>query len=186
MNYRQNGYEVVRGLLGREEAAALALELGPYRLSMPHAVPLLPVLRTMRDTRVTSLVRCTIGREVSGLGSNYYPTSPGLPAHQDNAFVLARPDGFCSVWLALSDIDQNNGALEVAPGSHDDGLRRDFDGLIFRPVRMAAGDAMLLHGDLVHRSGQATGPRPVLLLTYIRSGWPFRAGFKEQRKEVEL
>jgi len=123
---------------------------------------------------------------VSGLGSDYFGISPNLPSHQDNQYVLARADGMCSVWIALCDVNPSNGCLEVAPASHRFGLLEPIPEFPMVPVSLKRGTAILLHGDLVHRSIPSDKPRHALLLTYIRKGWPYRAGNMQKREEVEL
>lgn len=38
--------------------------------------------------------------------------------HQDNAYWRCRPATLISCWLALDDVDKDNGAMQVIPGSH--------------------------------------------------------------------
>jgi phytanoyl-CoA hydroxylase len=45
------------------------------------------------------------------------------PPHQDGAyFLLKEPSRAVTLWLALDDVDEGNGAIEYVPGSHQEGL----------------------------------------------------------------
>lgn len=97
-------------------------------------------------------------------------------AHRDATFVIADPPGtrHClGYWWALQDATLQNGCLYVVPGSHVDGValremvrERDqtrvvgddsecmYDEAQFVPLVVAAGDLVLLHGGVVHKSGE--------------------------------
>lgn len=88
------------------------------------------------------------------------------PAHQDWRSMQGSLDSVV-VWVALVDVDNDLGALQVVPGSHTEGLltERFADGFgqtdrfsddDFIPVEMAKGDALFFSSFLVHRSGVNT------------------------------
>jgi len=100
------------------------------------------------------------------------PGKPGAPAHQDSAVLYTEPLSCYGVWLALNDVDRQNGCLWAIPGSHHQGLshrvlqgtpygQRKFraintvsiDDSAFIPLEVPAGTAILLGGELVHKSG---------------------------------
>ena len=90
--------------------------------------------------------------------------------HQDNAYYNKNADSRCrmSIWLPLQDTDESNGGLWVVPGSHKHGTReasplkdgvcnvaiadgrQPIEGAI--PVTIKAGEILLFHADLWHRS----------------------------------
>lgn len=97
-----------------------------------------------------------------------------LPWHQDGGvFWGVSPAPFLQIWTALDDCPVDAGCLEVLPGSHLDGLATPEGGVIVAkellkaraeeralalPAR--AGEAILIHNHLWHRSGtNATGRR---------------------------
>ena len=55
-----------------------------------------------------------------------------------------------------------------------------------RALLCSKGDALVIDGDMPHRSCAGSGPRPVALFTYIKTGYPFRPGKQQQRAEVKL
>ena len=95
-----------------------------------------------------------------------------LPWHQDYPYAQDSPDAVV-YWIPLVDVDEDNGCLEVAPGSHAAGIRpvemlppapgQRVWGLQLaeaepagpwptRCLPMAAGDALILRATLLHRS----------------------------------
>lgn len=50
----------------------------------------------------------------------YKPAHTGgvVTWHQDNAYWRCRPANLVSCWLTLDDVDRENGAMQVIPGSH--------------------------------------------------------------------
>lgn len=102
-----------------------------------------------------------------------------LPWHQDYPYAQDSPDGVV-YWIPLIDVDETNGCLEVAPGSHAGGIREvvmlepppghdvrglrwvgDAPGEGYRPLRlpMAADDVLVLSALLMHRSRPNHTPR---------------------------
>src|SRR3954470_7641132 len=89
-----------------------------------------------------------------------------LPWHQDGgAFWGVSPAPFLQIWTALDDCPIEAGCLEVLPGSHLDGLATPEGGVIVKeklrearadecavPLPARAGEAILIHNHLWHRS----------------------------------
>ena len=136
------------------------------RITHPHrTVPrFMEAMQTCAD-----LAREHLGPDVSGLGSYYFSQSAGYAEHRDNDFIQAIPGTFLSIWLALADTGNGNGGLVIDR----------------KLIVVPKGSAIILDGDTPHRSCAGFGPRPVLVLTYIKTGYPFRAG-REERVEVPL
>ena len=53
----------------------------------------------------------------------YKPASHGgeVPWHQDNGYWRCTPSDLVSIWMALDDADEENGCMNVIPGSHLEG-----------------------------------------------------------------
>jgi hypothetical protein len=107
-------------------------------------------------------------------------TSGVFPWHQDNGYGDLSVPGNVTVWIALDDVDQDNGCVWVQPGSHRHGLlphRRPNeeswhlevpvagDGIA---VPMPAGHAVMFSGLTLHRSlaNRSANPRRALFLEY--------------------
>ncbi|MEY3214597.1 MAG: hypothetical protein RIT28_5078 [Pseudomonadota bacterium] len=106
-----------------------------------------------------------------------------LPWHQDGGrFWGVDRDPSLQVWLALDDAPVGGGCLEVLPGSHLRGLATPLGGLVPAPqvaeaeadaravvLPAKAGELVLLHNHVWHRSGRsATGlPRRALSACYM-------------------
>lgn len=92
----------------------------------------------------------------------------GQALHQDNMFLRAAPGTCMAAWMALDAIDEENGCMQVVPGSHRWPLlcttqadtNASFtditvpipEGMEAVPVVMEAGDVMFFNGSLVHGS----------------------------------
>ena len=90
----------------------------------------------------------------------------GQALHQDNFYLKVEPGTCIAAWMALDAADQENGGLEVVPGTHDMELFcpeeadsevsfiRDYvpEGLEAVPVIMRPGDVLFFNGQLVHGS----------------------------------
>ena len=97
-----------------------------------------------------------------------------LPWHQDGGlFWGVSPAPFLQIWTAIDDCPASAGCVEVLPGSHLDGLATPEGGVIVPeqlrkarveeravPLPVRAGESILIHNHLWHRSGiNATGRR---------------------------
>ncbi len=167
MSYQERGWEIVPEWLSAMNCDELRRVAGDHeRIIHPHRT--LPFyLEAMRFCGV--LGRRYLDCEVSGLGSYYFSQSAGYATHIDNDFIQAVPGTFLTVWLALADTGNGNGGLVIDR----------------KLIAVPKGSAIILDGDTPHRSCSGFGPRPVCVLTYIKTGSPFRAG-REERVEVAL
>lgn len=99
--------------------------------------------------------------------------------HQDSAYWPMEPPSLVTVSIALSDTSEENGCIQVIPGSQKQG-KRDVeewghiareqdetltdrgdiaeDDLVLAPIR--AGSALMFHSLLVHGSGPNRSPHP--------------------------
>lgn len=118
------------------------------------------------------------------LQSMYIFKQPGIGGevtpHQDATFLYTEPLGrVMGVWIALEDATIDNGCLWFIPGSHKNGISRrmvrtlkgtfpltDFigreqnhDDKLFVPATVKKGGAVLIHGEVVHRSAENTSDR---------------------------
>lgn len=179
---RRNGYAVLPPLIPHGELAAL-IAIGDEflsRLKEPHGESFLTVgritdaeLRSEVTEAAGKIVRPHLqplfvpGTEILGSPLQVKPPSPrsDLNPHQDASLLdeASWPGIYC--WIPLVDVGEENGWLEVAPGSHRLGnMQRtlnvpwQFAGQedVFRPhmtgLEMAAGSVCLFDSALVHGS----------------------------------
>lgn len=202
--FATDGYVVVRGLLDPDGCAAATAYRDALvsRLGLPPTTPLVaaPAGDTFLDAlasgrRLAGLAGALLGAPVSCFGATYLDKAAGagLPAawHQDIGPWEARLGGAAAltIWLALTDADEENGCLRVVPGSHGlsaQPLARDGGRSLFgvamdaalvaedRAVSLCvrAGDAVVHHPNLVHASleNRSARRRLALALRYRTAG----------------
>ncbi len=133
----------------------------------------------MRDERIVDVVADLLGPDVVGWGAHFFCKMPGdgktVSFHQDASYWPLSPARTVTVWLAVDASDEENGAMEVIPGSHRHGAipfeRSDAneDNVLDQtvpnaerfgqpvPIKLAAGEIsvhsdLLLHGSGANRS----------------------------------
>ncbi|HEY1720541.1 MAG TPA: phytanoyl-CoA dioxygenase family protein [Magnetospirillaceae bacterium] len=171
------------------------------------------LLETMGDGRLMACMEQLVGGTPMGLQTQYFygrPGTPGFARHQDNYYVEADRESFASAWLALDDVEIINGALVLYPGSHREPILdvRAIPQLstfgqdpnankqecvlpetypsIDVPVKR--GTVVFIHGHVAHSShdNKSERFRRVLLMTYIKEGVAYRAGYTARRETFEL
>ena len=134
------------------------------------------ITRAMTDGPVT-LYRAVLFNKAAQAGT-------ALPWHQDGgSFWGLDRAPLVQVWTALDDAPVEAGCVEVVPRSHRGGLATPLGGVIPAEVVGAAeaearsvlvpaqaGESMLIHNDVWHRSGKNTTERPRRAVTvcYLR------------------
>lgn len=72
--------------------------------------------------RVLDLVEDLLGPQVVCFGTHLFSKEPGDPKrvawHQDAPYYHLSPSKSLTVWLAIDDVDEENSAMRVIPGSH--------------------------------------------------------------------
>lgn len=193
--YETNGYAVVKGLFAPDEVAALRQHFMDLRAEGPKpgdmvaevpkdGDPLLrfprmihmhrwdeTTLRWLLDARLAECLRCFLEDEPLAVQTMLYfkpAGARGQALHQDQFYLRAAPGTCMAAWLALDDCDEQNGCMQVVPGSHKWPLlchemadtSKSFTntaapvpvGQDIRPVLMDAGDVLFFHGQVVHGS----------------------------------
>lgn len=165
--------EEKRGALDVEVAAGDPLGVYP-RIMMPHRFDDVS-LRFLIDPRLDGVMTEILGASPVAVQTMFYfkpPGARGQALHQDNFYLLAKPGTCVGAWLAVDDCDDENGCLQVVPGSQDlpvlctveADTRVSFTdvtvpvppGLSILPVPMNAGDVLFFNGSLIHGSGPNT------------------------------
>jgi len=193
--YQRDGYAVARGLFSPEECAQLRdhyMDLrarGSYPgdtagVDIGSADPLKRFPRMIHmhrwdetslhwllDPRLGAWMTGLLGEEPYAVQTMLYfkpPGARGQALHQDQFYLWAQPGTCMAAWLALDACDEENGCLQVVPGSGNlpvlctrtadtqisftDITVEVPEGLPVRPVRMEAGDVLFFNGSLIHGS----------------------------------
>jgi len=97
------------------------------------------VAKIVRNRRLVDCVEGLLGGNVELVQTQLMygmPGSKGFTPHQDNYYNRAVPeDGIIAAWIALEDVDKENGCVAVYPASHKAGLaqyRKDWPYLLTR------------------------------------------------------
>ena len=153
-----------------EEAKGDPLKMYP-RIMHPHRFN--DVARTyLLDARLEAVLSDLFGEEPLAAQSMLYfkpAGGRGQALHQDNFYLNVDPGTCIAAWLALDVVDEENGCLEVVPGTHAMDLfcpeeadstvsfTKEYvpppPGLAKVPVLMEPGDMLFFNGTLVHGSG---------------------------------
>ena len=193
--FNQKGYTVARGLFSADEVARyrdhyMALRAaGSYpgdsvgvdvtsndplkrypRMIHMHRWDDLS-LQWMIDPRINRWLTGLLGKEPYAVQTMLYfkpAGARGQALHQDQYYLRVQPGTCMAAWLALDDCDEENGCLQVAPGTHTIPLlctvkadtTQSFtdvtvplpEGMSPVPVIMAAGDVLFFNGQLIHGS----------------------------------
>lgn len=180
--YREEGYTVIGRVLDdallaamREEEARIR-EFEPYE---PHATvfrsQLAPYSEVVRQVvtlpTLVSAATQLVGPNVCLWYNQFVTKMPdgdsgksAFPWHQDNGYAAIEPATNVTIWIALDDVDTENGCVWVQPYSHERGLLDhrsasadswhltldvEGDGV---PAVLKAGEAVAFTGLTLHRS----------------------------------
>ena len=121
--------------------------------------------RMLYHERILDAIQSVIGPNIVLFHDQalYKPPHTGgaVPWHQDNGYWELRPATAVSCWLTLDDVDRDNGAMQLIPGTHlhprrhaaaSDELKEieDADASQAEVIDLPAGGAMLHHCQTLH------------------------------------
>ncbi|BCX02695.1 MAG: protein involved in biosynthesis of mitomycin antibiotics/polyketide fumonisin [Candidatus Roseilinea sp.] len=128
-------------------------------------------LKWMIDPRLNAYLTALTGREPYAVQTMLYfkpPGARGQALHQDQYYLRAKPGTCIAAWMALDDCDEENGCLQLVPGSQHwpvlctipaDTTQSFTDvtvplpeGTPVVPAIMQAGDVLFFNGQIVHGS----------------------------------
>ncbi len=128
-------------------------------------------MRWLTDARLNTWLTAILGKEPFAVQTMLYykpAGARGQALHQDQFYLKVQPGTCVAAWMALDDCDEENGCLNVVPGSHTwpvlcpvkaDSSQSFTDvtvplkpGTPVEPVVMRAGDVLFFNGQLVHGS----------------------------------
>ncbi|MDB4634467.1 phytanoyl-CoA dioxygenase family protein, partial [Rubripirellula sp.] len=78
------------------------------------------------DSPFRQLAETLLGGECVPMNLQYFNKFPGAnkptPPHQDGYYFMITPCEAVTMWLALDEVDDENGCIRYLPGSHRNGL----------------------------------------------------------------
>lgn len=195
-DYDRDGFVVVRAFLSAGELEELTGELDRYIRDVVPALPATAAFYQDRDRPETlkqlqhmggdpffeayrrhekwsRLAAVLVGEPAAAQEPEWFNKPPGTehptPPHQDNFYFCLRPPNVATLWLALDEVDDENGCLRYVAGSHRPGVRPhgptevlgfsqgvlDFnedDRRCEQAVHLSPGDLVAHHGDTIHRA----------------------------------
>lgn len=127
--------------------------------------------RWLLEERLRTTLRAFLGQDPYAVQTMLYfkpPDARGQALHQDQYYLRARPGTCVAAWLALDPCDEENGCLQIVPGTgdlpilcavHADTTQSFTDitvpipaGLTAEAVVMEPGDVFFFNGALIHGS----------------------------------
>ncbi len=104
--------------------------------------------RLLYDRRVLSVVRAFLGPQVMLFHDQalFKPAHTGGAVlwHQDNGYWKVRPANLISCWITLDDAEEDNGAMQVIPGSHLTPVSHEASETVLLDVRVDASRAVVV------------------------------------------
>lgn len=192
--YQQNGYVIVSGLFSAEEAARYTDHYMKMRLQEnlsqirdivgDQSDPLHQYARLMHphrhdqtskdwmlDPRLAEWLTALCGKAPYAVQTMVYfkpAGARGQALHQDQFYLRVQPGTCIAAWMALDDCDEENGCLQIVPGTQnlpvlcsvqantEESFTDDTvdlpEGMTPVPVIMKAGDVLFFNGQVVHGS----------------------------------
>lgn len=196
--FREKGFSVVPGVFSPDEVDGIRAAIEEAAHDMPGAGPSTSgamvfytncfryserLRELCADPRLTCLVRPLAGDSYWIRWDQCVAKGPGAPVfpwHQDNAYNGLKDEHF-QVWVALSEMTEDNGGVWFAPGSHRDGRlphARDgahhvYEGEIENGelIRAAPGDVVLFSSLMLHqtRENRSDAPRWAYVLEFMKA-----------------
>ena len=127
------------------------------------------------NKNILDAVESIIGKNILICGTTLFIKNPKekgfVSFHQDAKYIGLEPHNWVTVWVAITDANENNGCMRMLSGSHKENLRHheqkfDENNLLTRgqtiknvsldktePVILKSGQMSLHHPKIVHGSG---------------------------------
>lgn len=123
------------------------------------------------EPRLRTWLAAILGRDPYAAQTMFYwkpPGARGQALHQDQYYLRVQPGTCVAAWMALDRCDEENGCLQIVPGSQnlpvmcttDADLDASFseitipipEGMAAKPVVMEPGDVLFFNGQIIHGS----------------------------------
>ena len=148
VNYQKNGFVVSNSYLSDSLQASISKAYNEFinnnqnltleEMASPHLVEgaglkhnksnelCMEFLNIGKNNEIVSQVKKILGDDVILWGMHCMhkeaKTGKKIPWHQDGTYWPIEPKATCSVWIAITDVDENNGCMQFIPGSHKLGV----------------------------------------------------------------
>jgi len=96
--------------------------------------------RFLLHPRVIDVLEALIGPDILALQSMLFLKGPGKPGqgfHQDSYYIPTYPDSLCGAWIAVDDVDEENGCMYFTPGSQHEPIYPPADSYGFGDAALA-------------------------------------------------
>ena len=183
--YKNKGYISPVYALTSTEAKEIRDEIEKIEKNWPKALEVInrnyvhlisPVFnKVCLNKNILYAVESIIGKNILICGTTLFIKNPKekgfVSFHQDAKYLGLEPHNWVTVWVAITDANENNGCMRMLSGSHKENLRHheqkfDENNLLTRgqtiknvsldktdPVILKAGQMSLHHPKIVHGSG---------------------------------
>ena len=184
-HYKNKGYLSPVSALTSNEAKEIRNEIEKIEKNWPGALEginrnyihlISPVLnKVCLNKNILDAVESIIGKNILICGTTLFIKEKNekgfVSFHQDAKYIGLEPHNWVTVWLAVTDTNENNGCMRMLPGSHKENLKFheekfDKNNLLTRgqtikdvsldktdPIVLKAGEISLHHPLIVHGSG---------------------------------
>ena len=184
-HYRSKGYVSPVSAFSSNEAKEIRDEIEKIEKNWPGSLEginrnyvhlVSPVLNKICfNKNILDAVESVIGKNILICGTTLFIKDPNekgfVSFHQDAKYIGLEPYNWVTVWVAVTDANEDNGCMRMVPGSHKDNLKYhkqkfDDNNLLTRgqtienvsldntdPIILKAGEVSLHHPTIVHGSG---------------------------------
>ena len=184
-HYKDKGYISPVNALTSSEAKEIRVEIEKIENEWPGALEginrnyihlISPIFnKVCLNKNILDAVESIIGKNILICGTTLFIKNPNekgfVSFHQDAKYIGLEPHNWVTVWLAVTDANEQNGCMRMLPGSHKDNLKTheqkfDENNLLTRgqtiknvpldktePIILKAGQISLHHPTIVHGSG---------------------------------
>jgi phytanoyl-CoA hydroxylase len=106
--------------------------------------------------KMVALAEMLLGHPVVGKELEWFNKVPNhsreTPPHQDGYYFMIEPQEALTMWIALDDVDEENGCLRYVRGSHLRQLRPHGRSEILGLILARPGDVLVHHSLTIHRA----------------------------------
>ena len=183
--YKENGYIAPIDILSLEEIKKITEEIKYIEKKWPDEINGLnrnnihyhsPIFdQIVHNYKILDAIESIIGHNILAAGTLLFvkePHSKGFVSwHQDGKYQGFQPYNYITAWLAITDVNEENGCMRMWPGSHKEKFKKhkdtfDEDNLLTRgqtiekvpinetvPIILKPGQLSLHHPMTIHGSG---------------------------------